>query len=123
PQPPPRRYTTLFPSRPRCRPAMEHTLMAGSDKGKSNKGKSNRGNSRRKNLSKSGKGNPTAGSGGRGRRRLAGRGPTPPAEDRPHHKAYRQPSQHAGAGGRAAPRPARAEWVAGRNAVTELLRA
>jgi len=97
--------------------------MAGSDKGKSNRGKSNRGNSRRKNLSKSGKGNPTAGSGGRGRRRLAGRGPTPPAEDRPHHKAYRQPSQHAGAGGRAAPRPARAEWVAGRNAVTELLRA
>src|SRR5690625_4027090 len=102
---------------------MEHTLMAGSDKGKSNKGKSNRGNSRRKNLSKSGKGNPTAGSGGRGRRRLAGRGPTPPAEDRPHHKAYRQPSQHAGSGGRAAQRPARAEWVAGRNAVTELLRA
>src|SRR5699024_1041310 len=102
---------------------MEHTLMAGSGKGKSSGGESNRGNSRRKKVGKAGKGNPTAGAGGRGRRGWAGRGPTPPAEDRPHHKAYRQPSQQAGSGGRAAQRPARAEWVAGRNAVPELLRA
>ena len=47
------------------------------------------GNSQRKGaVRKRGKGN-TAGSGGRVRRGLEGKGPTPKAEDRPYHKAYR----------------------------------
>ena len=47
------------------------------------------GNSQRKGaVRKGGKGN-TAGSGGRVRRGLEGRGPTPKAEDRPYHAAYR----------------------------------
>ena len=47
------------------------------------------GNSQRKGaVRKRGKGN-TAGSGGRVRRGLEGRGPTPKAEDRPYHAAYR----------------------------------
>lgn len=33
---------------------------------------------------------PTKGSGGQGKRKLAGKGPTPKAEDRVYHKAYRQ---------------------------------
>lgn len=32
---------------------------------------------------------PTVGTGGHGRRRLEGKGPTPKAEDRPYHKAYK----------------------------------
>ena len=32
----------------------------------------------------------TAGSGGRVRRGLEGKGPTPKAEDRPYHKSYRK---------------------------------
>ncbi|MCT3011958.1 23S rRNA (guanosine(2251)-2'-O)-methyltransferase RlmB, partial [Propionibacterium freudenreichii] len=32
---------------------------------------------------------PKKGTGGKGRRRLTGRGPTPKAEDRTYHKAYR----------------------------------
>ena len=35
-------------------------------------------------------GNPTAGSGGRVRRGLEGKGPTPRAEDRPYHKAHKR---------------------------------
>lgn len=97
--------------------------MAGANKRGSDKSGSNKGNSRRKNVAKTGKGNPTAGSGGRGRRRLEGRGPTPRAEDRPHHKAYQRTSQQSRSDGGAERRQARAEWVAGRNAVTELLRA
>ena len=47
------------------------------------------GNSQRKGaVRKRGKGN-TAGSGGRVRRGLEGKGPTPKAEDRPYHAAYR----------------------------------
>ena len=89
------------------------------------------GNSQRKGAVRhKGKGN-TAGSGGRVRRALEGRGPTPKAEDRPYHKAYK------GAGGDAGKRPtdrtrtvgrtgrpgAGAEWVAGRNPVLEALQA
>ncbi|MGW0228215.1 23S rRNA (guanosine(2251)-2'-O)-methyltransferase RlmB [Actinopolymorpha singaporensis] len=80
-------------------------------------------------------GNPTAGSGGRVRRGLEGKGPTPRAEDRPYHKAHRRVqaqkraaasadarrggSGRAGAGGRAGDRP---EWIVGRNPVVETLR-
>ena len=53
------------------------------------------GNSQRKGaVRKRGKGigstGRTAGSGGRVRQGLEGRGPTPKAEDRPYHKAYRK---------------------------------
>ncbi|MFC6286032.1 23S rRNA (guanosine(2251)-2'-O)-methyltransferase RlmB [Nocardioides sp. GCM10027113] len=84
------------------------------------------GNSQRKGaIRKSSKG-PTAGSGGRVKRGLEGKGPTPKAKDRPNHKAYkaRQKEERA-----AAARPKRkptsgdAEWVAGRNSVVEALRA
>ena len=48
------------------------------------------GNSQRKGaIKKSGKGNPTAGSGGRVKRGLEGRGPTPKAKDREYHKAHK----------------------------------
>jgi 23S rRNA (guanosine2251-2'-O)-methyltransferase len=84
------------------------------------------GNSQRKGaIKKTGKGNPTAGSGGRVRRGLEGKGPTPKAKDRPYHKAHKanQRAQKA-----TTTRPRRktgsdAEWVAGRNSVVEALRA
>jgi 23S rRNA (guanosine2251-2'-O)-methyltransferase len=85
------------------------------------------GNSKRKGaIKKTGKGNPTAGSGGRRRQGLEGKGPTPRAEDRPNHKIYKMKNATAK---REAARPRRpkpgeaAEWVAGRNSVLELLRA
>lgn len=84
------------------------------------------GNSQRKGaIKKSGKGNPTAGSGGRVRRGLEGKGPTPKAKDRPYHQAYKAAKR---AEKSAARRPKRktgteAEWVAGRNSVVEALRA
>jgi 23S rRNA (guanosine2251-2'-O)-methyltransferase len=73
---------------------------------------------------KTAKGNPTAGSGGRRRRGLEGKGPTPKAKDRPGHPAQRRakaadqdrrPSRRSGGDSD--------EWVAGRNAVVEALRA
>lgn len=78
-----------------------------------------------------------SGSGGRVRRGLRGRGPTPKAEDRPYHKAYKDKQQHstghsdrpggkqggAGKGSRSGSRPAGPEWVVGRNPVLEALRA
>lgn len=83
------------------------------------------------------KGKNTAGSGGRIRKSLEGRGPTPKAEDRVYHKAYRakqdaeRPGRSSGAarpsGGtrpsKSAPTGAGAEWVVGRNPVLEALRA
>ncbi len=84
------------------------------------------GNSQRKGaIRKTGK-KPAAGSGGRVRRGLEGKGPTPKAKDRPHHKAHQQRQKQEKA------RTARArqragsgdsEWVAGRNSVVEALRA
>lgn len=81
----------------------------------------------------------TAGSGGRVRRSLEGKGPTPKAEDRPYHKAYRkrgpndpgktQSSQgqgNAGRGGSGRTRTATRsgdDWVIGRNPVLEALQA
>ncbi|MCW2766458.1 MAG: methyltransferase, TrmH family, group 3 [Nocardioides sp.] len=85
------------------------------------------GNSQRKgSIKKTGKGNPTAGSGGRVRRGLEGRGPTPKAKDRPNHKVYKQ-SQKVDKAAAARPKRRRtgttdAEWVAGRNSVVEALR-
>ncbi len=87
------------------------------------------GNSKRKGaIRKTGKGNPTAGSGGRVKRGLEGKGPTPKAAERPNHKAYRE---RKAADKRSAPRPSNrrprgggdSEWVVGRNAVVEALRA
>ena len=71
-------------------------------------------------------GNPTAGSGGRVRRGLEGKGPTPKAKDRPHHKAYRPTGEAPRRSGTGRPRrtgTGDAEWVAGRNAVAEAMRA
>ncbi|HEY0239265.1 MAG TPA: 23S rRNA (guanosine(2251)-2'-O)-methyltransferase RlmB [Friedmanniella sp.] len=89
------------------------------------------GNSQRKGaVKRKGKGN-TAGSGGRVRRGLEGRGPTPKAEDRPYHVAHKR-----AAGGDERPSTARSgppkrtgrpgsgpEWVVGRNAVLEAMEA
>jgi 23S rRNA (guanosine2251-2'-O)-methyltransferase len=85
------------------------------------------GNSQRRGaVKKTGKGNPTAGSGGRRRKGLEGKKSTPRAEERPNHKAYKKAQA---AERRDAARPRRKasdggpEWVAGRNSVLELLRA
>ncbi|GAA2112589.1 23S rRNA (guanosine(2251)-2'-O)-methyltransferase RlmB [Microlunatus panaciterrae] len=89
------------------------------------------GNSQRKGaVRRKGKGN-TAGSGGRVRRGLEGRGPTPKAEDRPYHKAYKAKQSSAGRPvGRSGSQTQRTgrpgagpEWVAGRNPVLEALQA
>ena len=94
------------------------------------------GNSKRRGaIKKTGKRNPTAGSGGRVRQGLEGKGPTPKAVERPGHKAYRPPkaADRSGSARRRPPGPGRprrggrngagaSEWVAGRNAVVEALR-
>ncbi|HEY9470005.1 MAG TPA: 23S rRNA (guanosine(2251)-2'-O)-methyltransferase RlmB [Propionibacteriaceae bacterium] len=87
------------------------------------------GNSQRKGaVRRKGRGN-TAGSGGRVRRGLEGKGPTPKAEDRPYHSAYRTKkaaSQHK-AGRPSTSKTGRPgsgpEWVAGRNSVLEAMEA
>src|SRR4051794_16457750 len=78
---------------------------------------------------------PSKGTGGPGRRRLEGKGPTPKAEDRPGHPAQRRTRAAAKRAATAKPtgrppgrrRPARGdaadEVVVGRNAVVEALRA
>jgi 23S rRNA (guanosine2251-2'-O)-methyltransferase len=89
------------------------------------------GNSQRPGARSKAKGKGPAGSGGRIRRGLAGKGPTPKAEDRPYHKAYKAKQA---AAGQAAARPKKSaqrtgrpgagpEWVAGRNPVLEALQA
>lgn len=83
------------------------------------------GNSKRRGaVKRTAKGNATAGSGGRVRRGLEGKGPTPKARDRPGHIAHKRASQIQ----RRQSRPVRrggsdTEWVAGRNAVAEAVRA
>jgi 23S rRNA (guanosine2251-2'-O)-methyltransferase len=81
--------------------------------------------SRRGAIKKTGKGNPTAGSGGRVRRGLEGRGPTPKAVEREGHKAYKTKTRTEKAAARKPQRRAKGdtEWVAGRNSVVEALRA
>ncbi len=84
------------------------------------------GNSSRRGAGSKGRGK-AAGSGGRIRRSLEGRGPTPKAEDRVYHKAYKakQEAQKRQAGRpRRAPREkAGADWVVGRNPVFEAMTA
>lgn len=82
------------------------------------------GNSQRKGaIKKSGKGNPTAGSGGRVRRGLEGRGPTPKAKDRPYHAQYKAAKRAEKQASRAPRRKGTdAEWIAGRNPVVDALR-
>ena len=83
------------------------------------------GNSQRKgSIRKSSKG-PTVGSGGRVRRGLEGKGPTPKAKDRPYHQAHKKTQKKAAKAAGTKPRRRTggdAEWVAGRNAVVEALR-
>ena len=83
------------------------------------------GNSQRKGaIRKSGKG-ATVGSGGRVRRGLEGKGPTPKAKDRPNHKAYKaahRTDKSAAARPKKRTGSTEAEWVAGRNSVVEVLR-
>ena len=83
------------------------------------------GNSQRKGAIRKSSKRPTAGSGGRVRRGLEGRGPTPKAADRPNHKAHKLRAKSERA---AARRPKKRpggddEWIAGRNSVVEALRA
>ena len=85
------------------------------------------GNSQRRGaIARKGKGN-TAGSGGRVRRGLTGRGPTPKAEDRPYHKAHKStsggPAPERGSRSRTGRPGAGPEWVAGRNPVLEAMEA
>ena len=84
------------------------------------------GNSKRRGaVKRTGKGHPTAGSGGRGRRGLEGKGPTPKARDRPGHVAHRRAKQADRRSPQRSTRPSGgdSEWVAGRNAVVEAVRA
>ena len=83
------------------------------------------GNSSRRGATTKGK-NKAAGSGGRIRRSLEGKGPTPKAEDRPYHKAYKakQVQQRRQQGRPTSNRkPVGADWVVGRNPVYEALMA
>lgn len=86
------------------------------------------GNSTRRGAVRTSKKGASAGSGGNNKRRLAGKGPTPKAEDRPYHAAAKRKS----AAKETRPRAPRVkserpkgggELVAGRNAVVEALRA
>ena len=84
------------------------------------------GNSQRKGSIRKTAKKPTAGSGGRVKRGLEGRGPTPKAKDRPYHQAHKAAKKKA-ATKSSATRPKRrntgdAEWIAGRNSVVEALR-
>jgi 23S rRNA (guanosine2251-2'-O)-methyltransferase len=75
-----------------------------------------------------GRGN-TAGSGGRVRRGLEGKGPTPKAEDRPYHAAHKAkraaqaPTTRRSSAARTGRPGAGPEWVAGRNAVLDAMTA
>jgi 23S rRNA (guanosine2251-2'-O)-methyltransferase len=77
-------------------------------------------------------GKPRPGTGGHGRKRLAGKGPTPPAKLRPGHPASHRPARAADRAKKDQPGPAAVsrdrrvpamEVVAGRHAVLEALRA
>lgn len=85
------------------------------------------GNSKRKGaIKKTGKGNPTAGSGGRVKRGLEGKGPTPKAVDRPYHQAHKRKTKAQRSDDkrpRKVTKGSDAEWVAGRNSVVEAMRA
>ncbi|OYN92498.1 23S rRNA (guanosine(2251)-2'-O)-methyltransferase RlmB [Parenemella sanctibonifatiensis] len=87
-----------------------------------------RGNSQRKGaVRKRGKGTGnTTGSGGRIRKSLEGKGPTPKAEDRPYHKAHAAKvarDKRAQATPKRDTQRSRSEWVVGRNPVLEAMEA
>ncbi|WP_349828331.1 23S rRNA (guanosine(2251)-2'-O)-methyltransferase RlmB [Brevibacterium litoralis] len=69
---------------------------------------------------------PKQGSGGQGKRSLEGKGPTPRAEDRVYHKAYKSPEQKRAEQQRAQAKRRKSKSagsvVAGRNSVLEALR-
>lgn len=73
-------------------------------------------------MNKSKKG-PTKGSGGKNRRSLEGRGPTPKAENRSWHKNYRPNNNSGKKNNRSKGAKSKDELVAGRNPVLEALRA
>ena len=91
------------------------------------------GNSQRKGATRNAasKKGPTIGTGGKGRRALEGKGPTPKAEERPYHKAYKAKARSEAAEAKK-PTPARRsprdktsgshELVIGRNSTLEALR-
>jgi 23S rRNA (guanosine2251-2'-O)-methyltransferase len=88
------------------------------------------GNSQRKGAIRATKKGPSTGTGGKNKKRLSGKGPTPKAEDRPYHAAAKR--KKATAAKETRPRAPRqkserpkggGELVAGRNAVVEALRA
>ncbi|MFC5727506.1 MULTISPECIES: 23S rRNA (guanosine(2251)-2'-O)-methyltransferase RlmB [Nocardioides] len=83
------------------------------------------GNSARKGAIRKSSKKPTAGSGGRVRRGLEGKGPTPKAVERPYHKAHKAvEAKKRAAAKKGGPRrrTGDAEWIAGRNPVLEALR-
>lgn len=80
------------------------------------------GNSSRRGAVRRTKKGASVGSGGVRRRALEGKGPTPKAEDRPGHKAYRGGATGARRGGKTAQKTPGSDQVAGRNAVLEALR-
>lgn len=63
---------------------------------------------------------PTVGTGGHGRKRLSGKGPTPKAQDRPNHKAYKAKQRPSQGQKRSTPTN---DIVSGKNSVLESLRA
>ncbi len=87
------------------------------------------GNSKPRGAVRGSKKGPTGGTGGKNKRRLEGKGPTPKAEDRPYHAAAKRKKvaeksaarSGAGRGGRS--EKPKGEIVSGRNAVLEALRA
>jgi 23S rRNA (guanosine2251-2'-O)-methyltransferase len=85
------------------------------------------GNSQRKGSIRKSTKKPAAGSGGRVRRGLEGKGPTPKAVDRPYHAAHkaraRTEKRDARIGGPRRRTSGDAEWIAGRNPVVEALQA
>ncbi|MFB9312391.1 23S rRNA (guanosine(2251)-2'-O)-methyltransferase RlmB [Nocardioides plantarum] len=82
------------------------------------------GNSQRKGSVRKTSKKPTAGSGGRVKRGLEGRGPTPKATEREYHKAHKAVQAKKRAASKGGPRRkgTDAEWIAGRNSVLEALR-
>jgi 23S rRNA (guanosine2251-2'-O)-methyltransferase len=88
------------------------------------------GNSQKRGAVRATKKGPSGGTGGKNKSRLAGKGPTPKAEDRPYHAAAKR--KKAASAKETRPRAPRqkserpkggGELVAGRNAVVEALRA
>lgn len=71
----------------------------------------------------SGKKKPTTGSGGRGKKALEGRGPTPKAEERHWHRSKKPTTPQRHKDPRGQTQPDRPDIVAGRNSVVEALRA